>query len=381
MLPNLVLFQGMDATGTNHLWETDGTASGTFALTPISGEPGYGFAPDPGASLDLMVFNDQVLFNGRYSITNYGLWTTDGATTGTKQLTGIAGANSAGIFTANVSPDFTLYNGVVLFSGFDTAGDYGLWTTNGTAAGTSEITVNGAASTGVNPSDMTVFNASVLFNGFDSAGNQGLWTTNGAASGAAEITGIIGVRTTGGLDPTDMTVFNGDILFNGADCPGCGKQMGRELTGVTGASASGIAPSDLTVFDGKVLFSGLDFDRPLSVVGDRRHSRWHAGADDDDDDGVSSRCRTVRYGGLRRPSVVFRLGREWRGHEFVDDGRHNRGNTRGDSDCRYPTSSAVEWWAPILDLAGTWWEQATSTTTAIPTSCGRTRTVRPRSGK
>jgi len=258
MLPNLVLFQGMDATGTNHLWETDGTASGTFALTPISGEPGYGFAPDPGASLDLMVFNDQVLFNGRYSITNYGLWTTDGATTGTKQLTGIAGANSAGIFTANVSPDFTLYNGVVLFSGFDTAGDYGLWTTNGTAAGTSEITVNGAASTGVNPSDMTVFNASVLFNGFDSAGNQGLWTTTGAASGAAEITGIIGVRTTGGLDPTDMTVFNGDILFNGADCPGCGKQMGRELTGVTGASASGIAPSDLTVFDGKVLFSGLD---------------------------------------------------------------------------------------------------------------------------
>ena len=149
---------------------------------------------------------------------------------------------------------------MVLFSGFDNRRRLrSLWTTNGTAAGTSEITVNGAASTGVNPSDMTVFNASVLFNGFDSAGNQGLWTTNGAASGAAEeLTGIIGARTTGGLDPTDMTVFNGDILFNGADCPGCGKQMGRELTGVTGASASGIAPSDLTVFDGKVLFSGLD---------------------------------------------------------------------------------------------------------------------------
>ena len=37
--------------------------------------------------------------------------------------------------------------------------------------------------------------------------------------------------------------------------------------------------------------------------------------------------------------------------------------------------------APTLDRAGKQSEQATSTTTDIPTSCGRTRTVRPRSGK
>ena len=93
MLPNVVLFQGLNASDTDSLWETNGTASGTFALTPISGEPAYGFAPDPQQSLDLTVFNNQVLFRGRYTITNYGLWTTDGTAAGTVQLTGIAGAN------------------------------------------------------------------------------------------------------------------------------------------------------------------------------------------------------------------------------------------------------------------------------------------------
>ncbi len=33
MLPNVVLFEGMNSTGTTNLWETNGTASGTFELT------------------------------------------------------------------------------------------------------------------------------------------------------------------------------------------------------------------------------------------------------------------------------------------------------------------------------------------------------------
>ena len=158
------------------LWETDGTAAGTFELTTsggntvpgvpaISGEAPYGFLPDPTWSLDLTVFNDQVLFVGRSTVTNYDLWTTDGTGAGTKELTGIAGANASGVLaaalTATNSPDFTVYNGEVLFNGLNNAGAplQSLWTTNGTALGTKEVTgISGAASTGLNPSDMTVFN-------------------------------------------------------------------------------------------------------------------------------------------------------------------------------------------------------------------------------
>ena len=137
-------------------------------------------------SLDLTVFNNQVLFVGRYGQTNYGLWTTDGTGACTVQLTNISGANAARIFTQATSPDFTVYNGEVLFNGRDNAATplQSLWTTNGTAAGTQEVTgINGAASTGVNPIDMTVFNGSVLFNGVDTAGHLGLWITNGTGAG------------------------------------------------------------------------------------------------------------------------------------------------------------------------------------------------------
>ena len=33
MLPNIVLFEGMDANPRVDLWETDGTAAGTYELT------------------------------------------------------------------------------------------------------------------------------------------------------------------------------------------------------------------------------------------------------------------------------------------------------------------------------------------------------------
>src|SRR5579872_486446 len=153
MLPNVVLFEGIDSTGTTNLWETNGTASGTFELTSsggppvagqpsIIGEPPYGFLPGVYDSLDLTVFNNQVLFIGRYTQTSYGLWTTDGTAAHTVQLSGITEANSAGIFTEATSPDFpdfTVYDGEVLFNGVDKVGNQGLWTTNGTAAGTREL--------------------------------------------------------------------------------------------------------------------------------------------------------------------------------------------------------------------------------------------------
>jgi hypothetical protein len=70
MLPNIVLFEGMDANPRVDLWRTDGTAAGTYELTtsgqpplpdqpPITGEASYGFLPEPTWSLDLTVFNDQ----------------------------------------------------------------------------------------------------------------------------------------------------------------------------------------------------------------------------------------------------------------------------------------------------------------------------------
>jgi ELWxxDGT repeat protein len=282
MLPNIVLFEGTDATNTVSLWETDGTVSGTFELSDvasppplITGEALFGFAPSPAVSLDLTVFNNQVLFSGRVGPNDIGpftLWTSDGTAAGTVPLT-IAGANSNGLFSPTakpaVTPGFTVFGAKVLFRGIDTGGASGLWMTNGTALGTTEITgVNGAASTGVSPTDITVLNdAAALFNGADTAGHLGLWTTDGTGAGTQELTSIGGAAASG-LNPTDMTVFNGEVLFNGVDANGLsglwmtnGSGAGtHELTGIAGAATtgSGLDPTDITVFGSEVLFSGVD---------------------------------------------------------------------------------------------------------------------------
>jgi ELWxxDGT repeat protein len=284
---NLVMFAGKDAAGNNGLWVTDGTAAGTHEITGISGaNPGGLFGGRTGFPPDFTVFNDKVLFSGLDAAGNIGLWVTDGTAGGTYELTNISNANAGGLFDGYF-PAFTVLNGKVLFNGIDAAGNEGLWVTDGTAAGTQELTgISGAYPGGLfhgwNPV-FTVFNGEVLFTGLDAANNFGLWVTDGTAAGTHELTNISGANPgpAGGLfggepvvAPADFTVFNGEVLFNGIDAAGLsglwmtnGTAAGTyELTGIagaytggpTGAAPGGLNPQDLTVFKNEVLFAGTD---------------------------------------------------------------------------------------------------------------------------
>ena len=273
MLPNVVLFEGEDSSGHYQLWETNGTAAGTIELTGIGGTFASGLGP-----VALVPYTaDEVLFGGAGANGLYGLWETNGTAAGTNELTGIAGAatTGAGLYPSN----FTIYNGEVLFTGYDSSGKLGLWITNGTGAGTHELAVAGASTTsqglllaGLNPSDLTVHNGYVFFSGDDASGRVGLWETNGTAAGTYELS-VAGVATVGqdlgpaGLDPSDLTVFNDQMLFSGNDARSQtglwvtnGTAAGtHEVTGIAGASTAGVGldPSDLTVYNGEVLFSGI----------------------------------------------------------------------------------------------------------------------------
>src|SRR6266567_474734 len=116
-----------------------------------------------------------------------------------------------------------MFRPTVLFNGLDASGHAGLWVTNGTAAGTFELTgISGAASFGTNPLDLTAFGGEVLFNGTDASGQFGLWVTNGTAAGTHELTGISGANA-GGLNPSEMKVFrppsahSAEVLFAGVN--------------------------------------------------------------------------------------------------------------------------------------------------------------------
>ncbi len=266
VLGGQVLFEGVDLSGHSGLWITNGTAAGTAELSSISGASSAGLAPS-----DLTVFGNEALFSGINTNGQTGLWTTDGTANGTFELAGIIGAAAAGI----APTDLTVFNHQALFTGTDTAGHLGLWVTNGTAGGTTELTgVASASSTGLDPSDMTVFNNEVLFNGVDASGLSGLWATDGTVGGTQElVAGAGGAADPPGLNPTNITVYNGEVLFSALDASGAmglwvsnGTAGGtHELTGITGANASGLAPSDLTVYNGEVLFRGLDHSGQASL--------------------------------------------------------------------------------------------------------------------
>jgi ELWxxDGT repeat protein len=103
----------------------------------------------------------------------------------------------------------------LMFWGIDAAGNNGLWESNGTAAGTYELTgISGAASDGLGPNDITAF-GEALFSGHDGSGDWGLWVTNGTAAGTHELTVIPSAFMSSELFPSSMTVFNGEVLFGG----------------------------------------------------------------------------------------------------------------------------------------------------------------------
>jgi ELWxxDGT repeat protein len=181
------------------LWTTDGTTAGTYEI-PANGAYPTGLYP-----YDLTVFNGEVLFGGFDNIPvgasagHIGmLWAYNGQTA--SEISGITGEYSGGL---NLS-DLTVFNHEVLFNGTDAAGKQGLCVTDGTAADTHEIAVNGAAKGGVNPSDLTVISSrEMLFNGVDAAGNHGLWVTDGTTAGTYEF--AVSAANSNGLSPADLS--------------------------------------------------------------------------------------------------------------------------------------------------------------------------------
>jgi ELWxxDGT repeat protein len=276
MYRQTVLFEGVDTNNHFGLWVTDGTAAGTHELNGISGAYSGGLFVTVN-NFPFTVFNGKVLFDGHDASGNLGLWVTNGTAGGTHELTGISGAAAGGLFANRIPPGMTVFNGEVLFEGFDTNSHLGLWVTDGTAAGTHELTgISGANPGGIEFGAGTVFNSEVLFGGSDASGSPGLWVTNGTAAGTSELTGISGAYAglgggTPGLSPADMTIFNGKVLFEGADTDdffglwvtngtsaGTSEVGGIGNSGISGASSTGLDPIDLTVFNGEVLFRATD---------------------------------------------------------------------------------------------------------------------------
>jgi ELWxxDGT repeat protein len=280
-----VLFEGRDAANNIGLWITNGSSAGTYELAPIAGAMVVG---SPGSDVNpqwMAVLGSEALFDGADQQDTPGsLWETNGTAGGTFE---IGGQGNAGIVgspngDANQLPfgiqpyDLTTYNRLVIFAGYDNTlrpnGFYertdGLWVSDGTAGGTFEIggianagiaNVNSAQNGGIFDvgsvafPDFTMYNGLIYFVGMNAAGSLGLWVTNGAASGTHQITGFSSVLNFSGSINPDFTVYDNELYFQGLDSSnfqslwvsnGTGSGT-KELTPINNA-AGDFVPSDLT---------------------------------------------------------------------------------------------------------------------------------------
>ena len=133
------VFSGFGASGTPNLWVTDGAAAGTSELTP-AGAYEFGLLDlNPGDSPDFTALGGRILFEGVDASGHRNLWVTDGTSAGTSELT-VAGADSAGLFY-EIDPQFTALGNKALFVGADATRHSNLWITDGTSAGPHELAV------------------------------------------------------------------------------------------------------------------------------------------------------------------------------------------------------------------------------------------------
>ena len=212
---NKIFFAATDSNGNTGLWTSDGTAGGTVELAPANT---FVSGLNPTTS-DIVSFNGLTYFAGQDAAGKTGLWVSNGTSAGTSEIN-VPAANSSGLSPVSL----TVFDGKLYFGGTDSSGSIGLWQSNGTASGTSELSVAGTSSAGLQPVAvnassypnvaMTIFDNTLFFTGVDSSGNYDLWKSDGTAAGTVQVsTPAAGGPI--GLLPTDMSVVD----FSGTPTP------------------------------------------------------------------------------------------------------------------------------------------------------------------
>ena len=93
-------------------------------MISVAGASQYGFGPS-----EMIEFNNRLYMTGEDSSGNYTLWVSDGTSAGTVKMV-VPGA-AASLFPAN----FVVCDGKLFFAAYDASFHYNLWVSDGTAAG------------------------------------------------------------------------------------------------------------------------------------------------------------------------------------------------------------------------------------------------------
>ncbi len=202
-------FSASDATHGRELWVTDGTTGGTAMV--VDARPGpYDHVIGP-----LVEMGGKLYYPGQLDTTGVELCTADGTAAGTKTVIDLLPGVNNGFGVYTTFPKIQIYKGRLYFPGRNRPSGIDLWSSDGTAAGTTLVT--GAIpgyqmNTSLYPEAPKVAGGVLYFSGADSfSNNQQLWRTDGTPAGTYVIRIAGGAR--GALQGTRVLGTDGQRLY------------------------------------------------------------------------------------------------------------------------------------------------------------------------
>lgn len=248
------------ATGSE-LYATDGTVAGTALVRDINQIPVSDTNPATrdASPQSLFVAGGRLNFRADDGVSGNELWTSDGTAAGTTLLKDIYGPAS------NSTPTkFTTVGETVFFIANDGVNGVELWKTGGTSASTTLVkdinpNVDGAGvGLGSSPDDLTAVGNLLYFTATDGASGRELWRSDGTEAGTYMVIDLDTAPNASGLGPSPtLRELNGLLTFKGWPATG-----GQELW-ITDGTAAGtrlvkdIDPSGDGFISGAVNFHGL----------------------------------------------------------------------------------------------------------------------------
>ena len=248
-----VFFTAYGPNNNEGLWKTNGTAPGTIELAPL----------DP-ISFCMTNVNEQLVFfahtrsDDPYQV-KYGLWTSDGTVAGSTRVAEIRFKNNT------VTSDFCPVgvDETIFFLAYDTTHGTELWSSDGTAAGTRLVKDIAPGWTDSSSRLLTSAQGRLFFVANDGSSGDELWTSDGTAEGTVRLSDLY--PGAGSSAPQDLVAVDNQVFFTATDAA-----HGRELwtsDGTTNGTRmvadivpgrSGSTPSTLTANDGEVVFAAND---------------------------------------------------------------------------------------------------------------------------
>lgn len=209
-----LFFAADDGETGIELWRSDGTPDGTVLvrdIRPVGVSSPSLRSSEPG---QLTAVGSEVLFAANDGIHGRELWRSDGTREGTVLVKDLDPEGSGGSFPTRSDPEDLVEAGGRLFFTAEVAGWRGLWTSDGSAAGTVPIDLGSPMAS---PSDLVAVGRSVLFAAYAEGVGRELWRSDGTPAGTALLEDI--APGPDSSSPGEFVSANGLVFFSADDDP------------------------------------------------------------------------------------------------------------------------------------------------------------------